>query len=342
MAFSLALWNGVDPILKERCFGLTNEEGNHGEDVKEHLFYLESTPMHTYMRTLYKYPHAYPYDELTAARPTVLDREFEIEDTAALDNYFDVETTMAKDSPDCVIIKVTVTNCGKEADCWLLPQLTCRNTWTWGQTYREESEWGKPHLSITDKGAILVEHRSLQEHVLSFKQPPEKLIFTENESNPRVFGLPREAGKVYKDGFHDFVIHRDDTSVSTAGGTKAAGVYHMEKMARNESRSVWLCLRAQSAREPADWSTVLRDRKAEADEFYDSVMSPGLTADERNIFIQAAAGLLFSKQFYYFDLRSWLNGDTEQPEPPETHKNGRNSKWAFHFFARDVLSMPGE
>jgi hypothetical protein len=342
LCFSLALWNGKDPILKERLFGLVNSEGNHGEDVKEEYFYLDSTPMHTYMRSLYKYPHSYPYDELLRRRPSIGEREFEVADTTALDSYFDVETTTAKESPDVVVMRIAVTNRGAEtADCWVLPQLTCRNTWSWGQPFEEENAWGKPRLSPTRDG-IRIEHRSLGEHVLSFQEPPDRVIFAENETNPQVFGQPKEPGIYYKDGFHQFIVHGDDEAVNTAlGGTKAAGVYHFSQLKKDETRVVWLCLRAAKAAAPKDWAAVMAQRKREHDEYYASIMSAGLTKEEKNVFIQAAAGLLHSKQFYYYDLRTWLNGDNKQPSPPESRKhNGRNASWAFHFFARDVLSMP--
>ncbi len=341
LALSVALWNGRDAILKERAFGLVNAEGNHGEDVKEEYFYLESTPVHSYMRSLYKYPHRYPYDDLLSRRPGIGEREFELHDTAALDNYFDMETTVAKESPDVVVVRLAVTNRGETADCWLIPQLTFRNTWAWGQSFEEEAAWGKPHLSPSREG-IQIDHRSLGAHVLSFQQPPDQVIFTENETNPRVFGAPKLPGKYYKDGFHEFVVRGDEEAVNTTlGGTKAAGVYHFAQLKRDETRVVWMCLRAAKAAAPADWAAVVAQRKQEHDEYYASIMSPGLTEEEKNVYIQAAAGLLFSKQFYYYDLRSWLNGDAKQPPPPEARKqNGRNASWAFHFFARDVITMP--
>jgi hypothetical protein len=354
LCFAVALWNGADPILKERLFGLTGPEGNHGEDVKEHYFYLDATPTHSYGKALYKYPQrAYPYQRLVEEnrRRGKQDPEFELADTGIFDDdrYFDVTAEYAKASPDDICIAITVANRGPvAAPLALLPTLWFRNTWSWGRTGEGyQSFEDRPTLAGSSHDTIEAEHPSLGRYRL-FVEGASELLFTENETNTeRLFGAPNRTSYV-KDAFHAYVIDGATGGVNPARtGTKAAALYQLVVPAGGEVR-VRLRLTAtgevRSDRGPFDeagadgFEATFAERRAEADDFYLRKTGP-LSHDERLAVRQAYAGLLWSKQFYHYDVRAWLEGDPAQPPPPASRWQGRNHDW-IHLYNRDVLSMP--
>jgi hypothetical protein len=348
--FALALWNGRDPILKERLFGLTNAEGNHGEDVKEQYFFLDATPCCTYAKALYKYPQAaFPYARLVEenGRRSREQPEFEILDTGVFDDgrYFDVFIEYAKDGPDDVLIRVTAVNRGPEAaTLHVLPTLWFRNTWSWGRA-GQEGYWPKGSIRRDGDRALAADHPGLGRLRLAAETAPEALLFTENETNAeRLFGVP--SGSPYvKDAFHRWLIEGRHEAVNPAEeGSKAALVYRFELPPGGEAE-IHLRLTLQ-AEEPAPaepfgdgFSETFADRIAEADAFYAGRLAPGLSEDGRRIARQAHAGLLWSRQFYYYVVRDWLAGDPGQPPPPGDRRQGRNAGWQ-HLHSRDVISMP--
>ncbi|MGH9463414.1 MAG: MGH1-like glycoside hydrolase domain-containing protein, partial [Vicinamibacteria bacterium] len=350
LCFALALWNGKDPILKERIFGLTGPEGNHGEDVKESYFYLDSTPTHSYMKALYKYPQAeFPYawlvDENRRRGKDVL--EFELLDTGVFDEgrYFDVTAEYAKAAPDDILIRITVANRGPEpAEIHLLPSLWFRNTWSWGR--QGDGYWPKPVIRSSAKSRVLAEHDSLGRFELAADMGPDgsppPFLFTENETNAsRLYGAPN--GSHYtKDAFHEFVIHGRKDAVNPEGqGTKAAAYYRLEIPARGE-RIVRLRL-SPAGTIPTPFSSefdrIFAERLREADEFYASRTPKNLSAEQKNVARQGYAGLLWSKQFYHYIVKDWVEGDPTQPQPPDNRRFGRNHDWR-HLFNRDIISMP--
>jgi len=339
LCFAVALWNGQDPILKERLFGLTNSEGNHGEDVKEYYFYLDSTPTHSYMKYLYKYPqHAFPYADLveTNRRRSREDFEYELLDTGVFDHdrYFDVFVEYAKADPEDILIRISVHNRGPEvAVLDLLPTLWFRNTWSWGQGSI------KPRMRRVKNGTVLASHAQLGDRTLNCDGSPE-LLFTENESNAsRLWGQSNPSPYV-KDAFHDYIVAGKREAVNpTAIGTRVAAHYHLEVPAGG-SRVVRLRL---SAKPPADpfsgFDQTFAKRLAESNEFYDRITPHSLTEDERRVQRQALAGMLWSKQYYYFDLDKWLEEHEAHPLTGTTHRNIRNTEW-FHMLNSDIISMP--
>jgi len=343
LCFALALWNGVDPILKERLFGLTNSEGNHGEDVKEYYYYLDSTPTHSYMKYLYKYPQrAYPYESLVRANRsrTRLETEYELIDTGVFedDRYFDVFVEYAKAGPEDTVIRITVANRGLEAAVLhVLPTLWFRNTWSWDRRTTKPAL----HGSRTGNTSIVsAAHAELGAYDLCCDSAPE-LLFTENDTNSeRVFGTPN-ASPYVKDGIGNYIIHGVAAAMNPSQkGTKAAAHYRA-LVAGGTSVSFDLRLSkadgtgiARGFSDPI--SEVLESRKLEADEFYDAVIPPGAAEDDRLIMRQALAGMLWSKQYYHFDLDQWLQ---EPREPGKLAKVARNSQW-FHMLNDDVISMP--
>jgi len=346
--FALALWNGRDPILKERLFGLAGPEGNHGEDVKELYYYLDSTPTHSYMKAMYRYPQAeYPYADLVRINRErgIGGAEYEIEDTGVFDQdrYFDVTAEYAKASPEDLLIRITVANRGPEAATLrLLPTLWFRNTWAWGRS--GEGFPAKPSLA-RDGDGIVATHETLGTFRLDVESGPSgapALLFTENDTNAeRLFGSPNPAPFV-KDAFHAYVIQGENGAVNPQGrGTKAAADYALRVPARGEvTVRLRLTAVAERAERPfADFDTVFATRRAEADAFYDGVLPAGLTDDERRVSRQGYAGLLWSKQFFHYVVKDWLEGDPSQPAPPEGRRHGRNSEWK-HLYNRDVISMP--
>jgi hypothetical protein len=339
LCFAIALWNGRDPILKERLFGLTNSEGNHGEDVKEYYFYLDSTPTHSYMKYLYKYPQLeFPYSDLleTNRRRSRDDFEYELLDTGVFDadRYFDVFVEYAKGAPDDILIKVTVHNRGPEAaQLDLLPTLWFRNTWSW------EKDETKPSLRQVGEASIRASHGKLGDWTLDCEGDPE-LLFTENESNcGKLWGQPSPSPYV-KDAFHDYLISsREDAVNRDKVGTKAAVHYRVEVPA-GDSTVVRLRLSTKPASDAfSTFDQVFAERLADADEFYNRITPPSLSDDERRVHRQALAGMLWSKQYYYFDLDKWLLEHEAHPLVGVNHRNVRNSEW-FHMLNHDVISMP--
>jgi hypothetical protein len=342
LCFSVALWNEADPILKERLFGLTGPEGNHGEDVKEAYFYLDSTPTHSYLRAQYRYPQrAFPYTELVQEnRRRGKDQpEYELVDTGvfAEDRFFEVQAEYAKASPTDLVIRLSVTNRGPEpARLHLLPTLWFRNTWSWG--YPSSA---RPTLHQTAAGTIQAIHAELGSYWLVCQGAPE-LLFTENETNAqRLWGTPNRTPYV-KDGFHERIVAGASDSTNQAHvGTKAAAHYALT-LASGETQSVLLRLSQAHSPEPfADAEQVLVTRRAEADEFFASPQfgADPMSEDARRVQRQAFAGLLWSKQFYFYELEEWLDGDPAGPPVPANRTHGRNADWR-HLHNMDVISMP--
>ncbi|MBL8765337.1 MAG: glucosidase [Phycisphaerae bacterium] len=353
LCFALALWNGRDPILKERLFGLTGPEGNHGEDVKENYYFLESTPTHSYMRALYKYPQReFPYALLVGEnRGRGRDAgEYELEDTGVFDDdaYFDVEAEYAKRSPNNILIRLTVRNRGpREAVVHVLPTLWFRNTWSWGSTH--EGSWDRPWIGRMDDHTALAFHESLGGFRFAWDAAPDgsrpEMLFTDNDTNAaRLWGGSNARAHV-KDAFHARVIRGDAAAVSDqAMGTKMAPWY---ALTLPPGGSAELRLRLWAEEEPpeggepfgARFAEVFSARRAEAEEFHRAHAPAGLSVDECEVLRQCHAGLLWSKQFYHYVVESWLHGDPAQPPPPRERLRGRNQDWG-HLFSRDVISMP--
>ena len=339
LCFALALWNGRDPILKERLFGLTNSEGNHGEDVKEYYFYLDSTPTHSYMKYLYKYPQQeFPYRDLleTNRRRSRQEMEYELLDTGAFDGdrYFDVFVEYAKADPEDILVRITVHNRGPEtAELRLLPTLWFRNTWSW------DGNAAKPTLRQVGERAVLASHERLGARTLSCEGNPE-LLFTENESNAaRLWGQANSSPYV-KDAFHSYVISGLRDAVNRAKtGTKAAAHYLLEVPAGG-SKAVRLRLSEKPPAQPFDqFDAILAARLADADEFYNRIAPHSLNEDERRVYRQALAGMLWGKQYYYFDLDRWLEEHKAHPMVGASNRTTRNMEW-FHMLNSDVISMP--
>jgi hypothetical protein len=339
LCFALALWNGRDPILKERMFGLTNNEANHGEDVKEYYFYLDSTPTHSYMKYLYKYPQGeYPYRDLikTNRRRSREEFEYELLDTGIFDEdrYFDVFVEYAKADPEDTLVRISVHNRGPEtAQIHVLPTLWFRNTWTW-----EEGEQ-KPVLGHVDGATVRSSHPTLGEYTLQCEGAPE-LLFTGNESNAeRLWGQPNPSPYV-KDAFHRYVISGETDAVNPAKtGTKAAAHYVLEVPA-GEYRVVRLRLSAKPPTDAFDtFDQTFASRLADANEFYDRITPKEISADECRIHRQALAGMLWTKQYYYFDLDRWLTEHNAHPLVGSGDGTARNADW-FHMLNSDIISMP--
>jgi hypothetical protein len=339
LCFALALWNERDPILKERLFGLTNNEANHGEDVKEYYFYLDSTPTHSYMKYLYKYPQwEYPYRDLieTNRRRSREEFEYELLDTGIFDDdrYFDVFVEYAKESPEDILVRVTVHNRGPEsARLRVLPTLWFRNTWSWGDDDR------KPSLREAGPGAIHATHHELGDYWLYCQGDPE-LVFTENESNAsRLWGQPN-ASPYVKDAFHQYIISARSEAVNPAKtGTKATAHYVLD-VPGGGSKAVRLRLAAGKAVDAfGGFESTFKSRIADADEFYDRISPHSLNEDERRVHRQALAGMLWSKQYYYFDLDRWLVEHRSHPLMQSGGNDVRNTEW-FHMLNADVISMP--
>eukprot|EP00727_Mastigamoeba_balamuthi_P011931 m51a1_g7360 putative glycoside family 63 (839) ;mRNA; r:39133-42325 len=348
LCLALALWNEHDPILKERLFGLTNAQGNHGEDVKELYYYLDATPTSSYLKALYKYPQAaYPYEQLvkTNAASTRYEPEYELLDTGVLDGgYFDVLAEYAKAGPDDVCARFTVSNrAGHAARIHVLPTLWFRNTWEWGCSHEGCSLELLPSLVGEGEDHVVASHSTLGQFHLRVTQQPAAptLLFTENSSNYReLFGAENRA-EFTKDAFHKRVVHGDKAAVvPVPAGTKAAAWYALSVPANGS-----VCLRLSLSAEdsgPVDSAAVdevFRQRIIEADEFYGAVIPQCLSLEERAVSRQAYAGLLWSKQFYHYSVRDWLEGDTEFIKPSPSRWTGRNCEWE-HIFNRDVISMP--
>ena len=339
LCFAVALWNERDPILKERLFGLTNSEGNHGEDVKEYYFYLDSTPTHSYMKYLYKYPQReFPYRDLveTNRARSREDFEYELLDTGVFDDdrYFDVFVEYAKDGPEDILVRITVHNRGPEtARLRVLPTLWYRNTWSWGLDGR------KPSLRAEAPGVIQASHHEMGEYRLYCDGGPE-LLFTENETNSqRLWAQPSSCPYV-KDAFHNYLISGDRGAVNPGQvGTKAAAHYSLE-VSGGGNTTIRLRLTGVAAQAPfGSFEMAFERRRAEADEFYNRITPQALNEDQRRVHRQALAGMLWSKQFYYFDLERWLDEHKSHPLLQPGGSGVRNMEW-FHMLNADVISMP--
>jgi len=346
LCFALALWNGRDPILKERPFGLTNSEGNHGEDVKEYWFYLDCTPTHSYMKYLYKYPQAeYPYAHLVEVnrRRSIQEPEYELLDTGIFDGnrYFDVFVEYAKATTEDVLIQITALNRGPEASTLdLLPTAWFRNTWSWKPNRLRPSAVAE--VCADGHPVIVLDEGYLGRRYLHAEKGSE-LLFTENETNAeRIFGATNPSPYV-KDAFHEYVVRgREDAVNPVLRGTKAAARHRFSIPPGGSARiRLRLTDAAWSEGDPfgKEFEARLMQRQSEADEFYGAVIPEALSPDEKSVMRQAFAGMLWSKQFYKYDVRQWLAGDPLQPPPPESRRTGRNSDWS-HIFNADVLSMP--
>jgi hypothetical protein len=340
LCFGLALWNGRDPFLKERLFGLTGNEGNHGEDVKEYYYYLDGTPTHSYMRALYKYPQrAFPYAELIAENQLRGRHapEWELLDTGvfAEGRYFDVEVEYAKVSPTDTCVRITATNRGPDpAPLHLIPTLWFRNTWAWG------IDGQRPELRAVDASVVQARHPTLGEYWLACDDGP-CLMFTDNDTNHlRLWGSPNSSAYV-KDGIHDAIVGgRSDAVNPRRVGTKV-GAHHQLLLAPGETRTLRLRLSAERQSAPfASFDDVLVSRQAESDQFYATGFgAENLAEDARQVQRQAFAGLLWTKQVYVWDIGRWLDGDPAGPPPPDGHRHVRNSGW-WHFNTVHVLSVP--
>jgi hypothetical protein len=336
--FSLAFWNTKDPIIKERIFGLTGKEGNHGEDCKEHYYYLDSTPTHSYMKALYKYPQSeYPYQAILDEnrRRSRLEPEYDLIDTAIFDDnrYFDIFVEYAKASTDDILIRITIHNRGPEAArIDVLPQTWFRNTWSWGyHSY-------KPQMFRDNKGVIKLDDKRLGHYYL-YAEGDADLLFCENETNTiRLYG---HAGQgTFKDGINDYVVYSKKEALNTSHrGTKAAYHYKLN-IESGEAKEINLRLSDQFLAAPfSEFRELFDVRKKEADQFFDSIQNHVKSGDDRNIQRQAFAGMLWSKQFYYYDVDQWLKGDPHQPAPPRERLHIRNHEWR-HLNNADIISMP--
>jgi len=342
LCFGLALWNGVDDILKERPFGLTGHEGNHGEDAKDYWWFLDNVPSHAYMRALYKYPQrAFPYARLVEenARRGRDDPEFELLDTGVFDDdrYFDVTVEYAKASPTDLLVRITAANRGPDpALLELLPTLWFRNSWSWAQ------RGDRPSLTVlADAPArVLAQHATLGRYHLACEGAPE-LLFTENETNAERLFAARNESPYVKDAFHEYVVHGRHDAVNPARrGTKMAARYRATVPAGGEL-VVRLRLSAENVAEPFGeaFDAVFAARRAEADAFHRTLAAPEVSEDERLVQRQAIAGLLWSKQFYHYDVQRWLDGDPGEPPPPHERRAGRNRGWR-QLNNHDVVAMP--
>jgi len=351
LCFALALWNGKDPHLKERLFGLTNPEGNHSEDVKEVYFYVDATPTYSYFKAVYKYPQAeFPYKALREEnrRRGRHEPEYELTDTGIFDGdrYWDVTAQYAKASPDDILIRLTIANRGPSpARLHLLPILWFRNTWSWGAAY-DEGRWPKPRLTHADERSLLAVHATLGRFRLTAGDSPDgrppEFLFTENENKARrLFGSTNESPYV-KDAFHHYIVNdQADSVVGRDGGTKAAAVYVLDLPAAGECSVDLRLTREDEVHAPVfgDFDRVFADRKAEADAFYAENIPANLPSVEQAVGRQAYAGLLWSQQFYHYVVADWINGDARLPLAPDVRERRINQDWR-HLFSRDVLSVP--
>ena len=351
LCFALALWNGRDPILKERLFGLTGPEGNHGEDVKEEYFYLDATPTASYLKALYKYPQSeFPYARLLEEnrRRGKEAPEFELADTGvfAESRYFDVFAEYAKRAPNDILIRLTAANRGPESsELHLLPTVWFRNTWTWDCTHEGCSL--KPRIARASNDTLSLVHDTLGRFFCEIgpdatgQIPP--VLFTDNETNlAQLFGCENDTPFV-KDGFHECVVHGRSDAVNSKGwGTKAAPHFRL-RLGPGESQTIRLRIYAEGEglgkQTAKQFDTIFAARIKEANQFYESILPADMTLAERNVARQGYAGLIWSEQFYHFVVADWLTGDPHGPPPPAERKLGRNAEWQ-HVYSRDIISMP--
>jgi hypothetical protein len=345
ICFSVAMWNEHDHILKERLFGLAGPQGNHGEDVKEHYFYLDNTPTHSYMKYLYKYPQAaFPYEKLVDEnrRRGKDDAEYELADTGVFNEnrYFDVVVEYAKATHEDILVRITAANRGPDpARLYLLPTLWFRNIWAWTPGAVKPALYKGSNDLLCE--VVHIEHPEYSTRYLYCDQKPA-LLFTDNETNKRL--LFNAQGPLFcKDGINEYIVNGHVDRVKSDAGTKVAADYRFT-LAPGESVSVKLRLTDQYAPESCDpfgpeFDQIFQQRLAEADEFYANVIPEELSDDAKNVMRQGFAGMLWSKQFYHYILRDWLHGDPTEPPPPQQRRNGRNKEWP-HLYNSDVISMP--
>ena len=338
LCLGIGLWNHQDPILKERLFGLTGQEGNHGEDVKEVYYYLDATPSHDYLKMLYKYPQAaFPYQQLVDRNRTDKSySEYELLDTGVFEEnrYFDVFVEYARPDPDDILIQATIVNHGPEAASLdFLQQLWFRNTWSWGRG-RES----KPRMKRSGSQSMAIHHETLGDLFFN-ADAPDDLVFTENETNPqRVFGVNHDG--YFKDAFHDYVVYGMHDAVNAeAKGSKGAAVYRL-KLQPGEEKVLRFRLSAQQSEKSFEtFDAAFEKIRNSADQFYEKLQKKIQCPDERRIQRQAFAGLIWTKQFYHYDVDQWIEGDPGQPLPPESRRTGRNHEWK-HLKNADIISMP--
>lgn len=338
LCFAPAFWNGKDPIIKERLFGLSNAEGNHGEDVKELYYYLDATPTHSYMKMLYKYPQAeFPYQQLVRENKnrTRLQPEFELMDTGIFntDAYFDIFIEYAKVDTDDILIQLTICNRSSQpAALQVLPTLWFRNTWSWGYDNK------KPSLSADDNGTIAVQHARMKPFRLYY-QKADELLFCENETNTKKLYNYDDGKKYFKDGINDFIVHHLPTVNGTNTGTKVT-IHYDVTVEGNQCHVIKLRLVAGEVDNAlSNFDELLQQCLQEANNFYHDLQRNISSEDEKNVQRQALAGMLWSKQFYYYDVGQWLKGDPAGPLPPAERLEGRNNEWK-HLNNADIISMP--
>ena len=339
LCLAFAFWNGQDPILKERLFGLAGPEGNHGEDVKELYYYLDSTPTHSYMKALYKYPQrAFPYEQILqeTRKRGQRDPEFELIDTGIFDDdrYFDIFVEYAKADVNDITARVTIVNRGPEAArLYAMPTIWFRNTWSWkGVTAHEH----KPHLRQEGPNLISIHEPGLGPMSVTLHGNPE-LLFTENDTNTERFWNHKSGNGHYKDAFHEYLVNgRRDAVNPDRHGTKACGLYTCDIPGNGGTYQIRV--RLHDTFDPIEYQGLFLQRIAEADHFY-SFAPHTLSADGRSVQRQAFAGMLWSKQFYHYVVEDWLQGDPGQPPPPPERKRGRNRQWT-HLYNDDIISMP--
>lgn len=345
LCFSLALWNGKDEILKERLFGLANEDGNHGEDVKELYYYLDASPSHSYLKMLYKYPqNAFPYKQLTDTNKqrSKSDMEFEILDTDAFLNnaYFDIFVEYAQAEPDDILIKITAWNRADEsAELHLIPQLTCRNTWSWfKESEKPKCSLPKKEKNTDSEDKVKIDHPDLGVYYF-YTEDSDAFLFTDNETNrKRLFNEESQCG-FFKDAFHEYIINNKRNTVNKNNqGTKFCSIYKQD-IPKNEKYVVCLRLSKNILDKPFEnFEDFFKKRKNETDDFYNTLQN-GLSHEAKLVQRQAFAGLIWSKQYYKFDVSRWLDGDENQPAPPKKRKETRNKEWR-HLYNDDIISMP--
>ncbi len=347
LCFCVGLWNGNDAILKERLYGLTGEDGNHGEDVKELYYYLDNTPSHSYMKYLYKYPQAkFPYGRMLreSLKRSKKDREYELLDTGIFEGnkYFDVYVEYAKEGPEDINIKITVHNrANKAADLTMVPNLWFRNLWDFG-VVEEVPSISKLNLQFEDFGGVKASHHRIGDYFMYFDEP-DKYLFTNNKTNSeRIFHTQNEDPYV-KDLFHKAIVDDQDLSVfdGVESGTKFAPYYKRRVNANDEIIFRLKLTKTELSENPFSehFEEVFQDRITEADKFYDYFIPKLASKDMANIQRQAFAGMLWTKQYYNFDIQQWLDGDKGHPTPPKARRDGRNSNWR-HLHNEDILSMP--
>ncbi|HEY6900689.1 MAG TPA: glucosidase, partial [Puia sp.] len=337
LCFAVGLWNTKDPIVKDKLFGLNSYEGNHGEDVKELYYYLDSSPTHSYMKMLYKYPHAaFPYEWLVQEnkRRTREDPEFELMDTGIFDGdeYFDVFIEYAKSDMEDILIRITIHNRGKNAaPLHILPTVWFRNTWSWG--YDDY----KPSMMSSNEGDIILNHREMGEFRL-YGDETDMHLFCDNETNThRLYGFNKPG--YFKDGIQEYIVHRNEQAINYQQGTKAAMNYQ-RLIPGGGSETIRLRLVKDCHLNPfRDFDEIFTTRIRETDEFYTGLQADMKDEDEKRVQRQAFAGMLWNKQLYYYNLEEWIKGDPAQPAPSPQRLKGRNHEWR-HLKNSNIISMP--